>query len=78
MGDNILAINCGSSTLKFQLIETNGEITTLGQERRLASGIVDKICGAAIIKFTSENGERLTENAEVDDHGITNSHRVSY
>jgi len=75
MGDNILAINCGSSTLKFQLIETNGEITTLGQERRLASGIVDKICGAAIIKFTSENGERLTENAEVDDHGEA-THRM--
>jgi acetate kinase len=75
MGDNILAINCGSSTLKFQLIETNGEITTLGQERRLTSGIVDKICGAAIIKFTSENGERLTENAEVGDHGEA-THRM--
>src|SRR3989304_1649546 len=68
MGDNILAINCGSSTLKFQLIETNGETTILGQERRLASGIVDRIGGTATIKFNDLIGECLVENSEVADH----------
>ena len=68
MGDNILAINCGSSTLKFQLIESNGETTILGQERRLASGIVDRIGGNATIKFNDLSGECLVENSEVADH----------
>jgi acetate kinase len=27
----ILAVNCGSSTLKFQLIEVEGGVTALGQ-----------------------------------------------
>jgi acetate kinase len=32
----VLAINCGSSTLKFQVIEVDGELAP-GRERRLAS-----------------------------------------
>jgi acetate kinase len=50
----ILAINCGSSTLKFQLIEVEGGVTALGQEQRLASGIVDRIGGQGSLRFTGE------------------------
>ena len=38
----ILVLNCGSSTVKFQLIET-GKI--IAEERKLARGIVDRIGG---------------------------------
>lgn len=65
----ILAINCGSSTLKFQLIEVEGEVTALGQEQRLASGIVDRIGGKGTLRFTAENSERLQETVVVADHG---------
>jgi len=64
----VLAINCGSSTLKFQVIEVEGEAAP-GRERRLASGTVDRIGGRAAIEFTAENGERLHEAAPVADHG---------
>jgi acetate kinase len=64
----VLAINCGSSTLKFQVIDVEGEAAA-GRERRLASGTVDKIGGRAAIEFTAENGERLQEAAPVADHG---------
>jgi len=64
----VLAINCGSSTLKFQVIEVEGEAAA-GRERRLASGTVDRIGGRAAIEFTAENGERLQEAAPVADHG---------
>jgi acetate kinase len=64
----VLAINCGSSTLKFQVIELEGEAAA-GRERRLASGTVDRIGGRAAIEFTAENGERLQEAAPVADHG---------
>ena len=65
----ILAINCGSSTLKFQLIEVQGEVTALGQEQRLASGIVDRIGGQGTLRFTAEDSERLQETVVVADHG---------
>jgi acetate kinase len=65
---NVLAINCGSSTLKFQVIEVEGDAAP-GQERRLASGSVDRIDGRATIEFAAESGERLQQAATVADHG---------
>jgi acetate kinase len=63
----VLAINCGSSTLKFQVIEV--EDAAPGRERRLASGTVDSIGGRAAIEFSAESGERLQEAVPVADHG---------
>lgn len=65
----ILAINCGSSTLKFQVIEVGGEEVEPGQGRQLVSGIVDKIGGQGTIEFTAQSGERFEEAATVADHG---------
>ena len=59
---NVLAVNCGSSTLKFQLIEVEGA-------RTLARGIVERIGGPAAIEFSAEGGEVLQEAAPVADHG---------
>jgi acetate kinase len=50
---NILVINCGSSTLKFRLIETDSDAAA-GRRRRLARGIVDRIGGQATLEFAAE------------------------
>jgi len=62
----ILVINCGSSTLKFELfaLETGGSSVN---EQRLAGGIVDKIGGRADIKFRAK--QELRETKTVPDHG---------
>ena len=65
----VLAINCGSSTLKFDLIEMGAEGTPSGRERRLARGIVDRIGGRGAVEFTCENREGLQEAVTVADHG---------
>ena len=65
----VLAINCGSSTLKFHLIDMGGEDMPSGQQRRLAGGLVDRIGSHGIVEFTSENGEHLQETLAVTDHG---------
>jgi acetate kinase len=59
---NVLAVNCGSSTLKFQLIDMEGA-------RTLARGIVERISGPAAIEFSAEGGQVLQEAAPVADHG---------
>lgn len=64
----ILAVNCGSSSLKFQLIEIEEGSTPLGVHRRLARGLVDRIGSEAVLFFTSENVSRLHEVAHVPDH----------
>jgi acetate kinase len=63
-----LVINCGSSTLKFQVIELD-EDTPPGREQQLVRGIVEKIGGKAMLKFVDEKGPGLQETASVPDHG---------
>jgi len=42
----ILVLNCGSSTLKFQVIDTSGRIET----RKLARGIVDRMLPQSVLR----------------------------
>jgi acetate kinase len=46
---NILVLNCGSSTLKFQLIATDLDLIAQNADRRLARGSIERIGGEAII-----------------------------
>lgn len=51
---NVLVLNCGSSSVKFQLISTDLERIEQDADKRLAHGIVERIGGAAIITLTAE------------------------
>ncbi|MDI1240559.1 MAG: acetate kinase [bacterium] len=51
---NILVLNCGSSSLKFQLIATDLERIEHNDDKRLAHGTIERIGGAAIITLTAE------------------------
>jgi acetate kinase len=51
---NVLVLNCGSSSVKFQLIATDLERIEQDADKRLAHGIIERIGGAAIITFTAE------------------------
>ena len=54
---NILVLNCGSSSLKFQLISTSLEQISQNTERTLAKGHVERIGGAAVMSFTGTGDE---------------------
>lgn len=62
---NILVLNCGSSTLKFQLIETDLERIESDTDKRLAYGVIERIGGAAIITFVAEGREAHKSAAPV-------------
>jgi acetate kinase len=53
---HILVLNVGSSSLKFQLIDTDGAAIAESRDRRLARGQIDRIGGEAIIML--EAGDR--------------------
>ncbi len=61
----ILVLNCGSSTLKFQLIET---ARSNGGERKLARGIVDRIGGDSSHRFEALGASAKEKSAPVRDH----------
>jgi acetate kinase len=59
---NVLVLNCGSSTIKFQLIATDLERIAANTDKRLARGTIERIGGEAIISFNVEarEAQRLT------------------
>ena len=65
----ILAINCGSSTLKFKLVEVGGEGSAPNRGHAVASGGVERIGGAQpAVDFSSENDQSLQQPTDVEDH----------
>ena len=62
----ILVLNCGSSTLKFQLIDTSERAET----RKLARGIVDRIGGPASYAFKADRGAREEKALPVASHEV--------
>ncbi len=66
---NVLVLNSGSSSVKFQLIETSPEQIASNQERLLAKGAVEKIgTDQAELFYQPENGERTREVRSIADH----------
>ena len=67
---NVLVLNCGSSALKFQLIDTDLERAAAGTDRVLAKGAVDDIGGAGILKLEAAGRPPVKESGEVLEHKV--------
>jgi acetate kinase len=62
----ILVLNCGSSTLKFQVIETNG----LAESRKLARGIIERIGRGATYSFKADSDALEEKTLPVANHEV--------
>lgn len=62
---NVLVINCGSSSLKYQLIETDSE-------KVLAKGLCERIGinGSMITHQCGEDGEKIKKEIEMPNHTV--------
>jgi acetate kinase len=65
---NVLVLNCGSSTVKFQIIETDTELIDRDGDRVLASGIVDRIGGQALLTFQANDFPKERQAEPIRDH----------
>ncbi len=67
----VLVLNCGSSSLKFQLIETSPELIESDSEEVLAEGLVEKIGMAeSTIRYSSNTGHNVKEKPVVLEHSV--------
>src|SRR4051812_13529872 len=64
---NVLVLNCGSSTAKFQLIATDLDHIARDADKHLAGGMIERIGGEAIITFSARGGEPRRTTAPVRD-----------
>ncbi len=59
----IMAVNAGSSSLKFQLLE-------MPEEKLVTSGIVERIGMKHSVFSIKFNGEKMEETEDIDNHGV--------
>jgi len=64
----ILVLNVGSSSLKFQLIDTDGDAIAKGSDRRLARGQIERIGGEAILTLAAAGATPTRHTAMIRDH----------
>jgi acetate kinase len=64
----ILVLNAGSSSLKFQLIETDAEKIGSDTDRRLARGLVERIGSQALIRFENAAGKVMRTAQPIGTH----------
>ena len=71
----VLVLNCGSSSVKFQLVEIGGASSTAsGEDHVLAKGLIDNIGGAGILKCEAPGKAAIKESAEILEHKIAVEH----
>src|SRR5262245_11647646 len=64
----VLVLNCGSSTLKFQIIDTSPEQIERDEDRRVARGSVERIGGQALLNLEVLGHPVHRETAPIRDH----------
>jgi acetate kinase len=74
----ILVLNAGSSSIKFQLIETDEAAIAASSERRLARGHIERIGGEAILTFSAGNGAPVVSTALIADHTKAVEHIIAW
>src|SRR5215213_4033515 len=65
---NVLVLNCGSSSLKFQLIATDLEAIEHNADRALARGVVERIGSEALLTLRAEGLPAQRRAAPLRDH----------
>ncbi len=65
---NILVINCGSSTLKFQIIETDSDLIKQYKDKIKLKGLIERIGFQSLIKIKVEDVAESTETSPLKNH----------
>ncbi|APJ04463.1 acetate kinase [Silvanigrella aquatica] len=65
---NILVINSGSSSLKFQIIETDQNMIDGSSDKVKVKGLIDRIGTQALAKIAVTNGIEVKESIAIRDH----------
>lgn len=65
---NVLILNCGSSTVKFQIIETDIELIDKDADKRLAGGLIERIGSQSLITLSAEGQPKVRLATPLRDH----------
>src|SRR5690242_15903099 len=75
---NVLVLNAGSSTLKFQLVRTDEERMLNATDERLARGQYERIGGEAIYSISTPDAASVRGTAALRDHRAAIDHLLGW
>jgi acetate kinase len=64
---NVLVLNTGSSSVKFQIISTDLDVIEKNADRRLARGSIERLGGEAVVHIETEKGAAPPSTAPLRD-----------
>jgi len=65
---NVLVLNCGSSSVKFQIIETDIDLIEKNADRKLAGGLIERVIGQALITLEVVGRPKTRLAEAIKDH----------
>jgi acetate kinase len=74
----ILVLNVGSSSLKFQLIDTDQSAIDANRDRRLARGQIERIGGEALLTLQAGSAEPSRRTAHIRNHAEAVEHVIAW
>jgi acetate kinase len=75
---HILVLNVGSSSIKFQLIDTDGPAIAAAKDRRLARGQIERIGGEAVVTLAANDDHSTKTTAAIRDHAAAVEHIITW
>ena len=75
---NVLVLNVGSSTVKFQLVDTDQEAIAESRDRRLAKGQIERIGGEAVLTFQAGDAQQSLTTAAIRNHAEAVTHIIGW
>jgi acetate kinase len=75
---NVLVLNCGSSSLKFQIIQTDLEMIEKDADKQLAKGVIERIGSQALVTFQAADKTAIKHVAPLRDHKAALDHIVKW
>jgi acetate kinase len=65
---NVLVLNCGSSSLKFQIIETDLDLIEKNSDRQKAKGLIERIGSQSLVTLQSDGKSATKQAVPLRDH----------
>ncbi len=75
---NILVLNCGSSSLKFQIIHTDLDLFDKDGDVQKAKGLIERIGSQSLVTYQSDGRPPLKQAAPLRDHKAALDHLVRW
>src|SRR3954471_784848 len=75
---NVLVLNAGSATLKFQLVRTDPDRMSSDADERLARGQYERLGGEAVVSLRAGASSPVRETAPLRDHRAALEHLLQW